>query len=172
MALTSAVVEFHGFKDNSNRFVVKELAVVSRYFQTQLIFDAPYSEKFLSAKMLRTARWVSRHLHFLKWDAPGVPYDEELIRALCSPFTVIYTKGSEKVKFLREFHPNVQDIQESYARPSGMQVPCILPQHNGYYSGKCALLSAQHFYNLKFGSPPVVSRKPVSCNLNFYHGGC
>ncbi len=49
-----AVVDFHGFKDNQNRFVLKEFAIVGKYFQTQLVFEAPYSEFFLNRKTLRS----------------------------------------------------------------------------------------------------------------------
>jgi hypothetical protein len=135
-----AVVEFHGFKDNQNRFVIKEFAIVSRYFHVHLIFEAPYDESRLNSKMQRTARWLTRHFHFIKWNARGIPYDEELIRALCKPFTTLYTNGSEKANFLKEFHDHVEDIKGSKAQSSSLSVTCILPQHNR--GGKCALRSA------------------------------
>lgn len=151
-AITSAIVEFHGFKDNQNRFVVKELAVVSKYFQTQLIFEAPYSEELLCSKMFRTVSWLANRFHLIKWDAPGVPYDENLIRTLCAPFKVVYTKGEEKAKFLKEFHNNVREIDEPCTRSNRLKVSCILPQHDGF-RGRCALHSAKSLYRLKFESP-------------------
>lgn len=39
-----AVVEFHGFKDNNNGFIVKELSVVSKRMQSQIIFEAPFKK--------------------------------------------------------------------------------------------------------------------------------
>lgn len=154
---TAAIVEFHGFKDNENRFVIKEFAVVGKYFQTHLIFEAPYREAFLNNKMLRSALWLTRNFHFMKWNDKGIPYDEELIRALCSPFTVLYTKGNEKVEFLKYFHHNVHDIPESYTHSSGLKVTCLIPQHNSY-SGKCALRSAKGFFKLKFELPKKFSQ--------------
>lgn len=144
-----AVVDFHGFKDNHNRFVLKEFAVVGEYFQSQLIFDAPYSECFLNRKRWRSALWLSRHFHSMKWSDQGIPYDEELIRSLCSPFTVLYAKGTDKVEFMRQFHNNVHDISESYAHSYNLNVTCILPQHN-HYSGRCALRSAKGLFKIKF----------------------
>lgn len=148
----SAIVEFHGFKDNQNRFIIKEFAIVSKHFHTHLVFDAPFNESFLNNKMLRSARWLTRHFHFIKWDTQGIPYDEELIRTLCQPFATLYTKGSEKAKFLKEFHVNVEAIEESYTNSSSsnLQITCLLPQHNS--GGKCALRSAKTFYRLKFGN--------------------
>lgn len=149
----TAVVEFHGFKDNSNRFVVKELAVVGKHFQAHLVFKSPYEESLLNSKMLRTARWLTRHFHFMKWDTQqGIPYDEELIRALCSPFSALYTKGGEKVKFLSEFHFNVHEIKEPCTQSFVPKVTCLLAQHNEY-RGKCALRSAKVLYETNFGSP-------------------
>ena len=144
---STAIVEFHGFKDNDNRFIIKEFAIVSQYFNTHFIFEAPFSEACLNSKMKRTARWLTRHFHFIKWNAQGIPYNEELIVALCRPFTTLYTKGSEKVKFLENFHSNVKDIEESYTFIP--EVTCILSQHNG--GGKCALRSAKAYYALKLG---------------------
>jgi hypothetical protein len=143
-----AIVEFHGFKDNNNRFVIKEFAIVSRYFHVHLIFEAPYDESCLNSKMQRTARWLTRHFHFMKWNARGIPYDEELIRTLLKPFTTLYTNGSEKASFLKEFHDNVEDIKGSGERSLGLSVTCILPQHNR--GGKCALRSAKALYKSRF----------------------
>lgn len=146
------VVEFHGFKSNSNKFVVKELAIVSKYFQTHLVFDAPHDECLLDRKMRKTARWLANNFHFMRWTDKGIPYDEEWIRILCSQFSVLYTKGEEKVEFLKQFHNNVQGIPESYKSTYCSKVTCILPQHNNYYSGgRCAMRSAKAFYMLKFG---------------------
>lgn len=143
---SSAVVEFHGFKDNQNQFIIKEFAIVSKYLNAHFIFDAPYSELCLNSKMQRTARWLTRHFHFIKWSARGITYDEELIRALCRPFATLYTKGSEKVKFFKKMHHNVEEIKDSHSLSPGVNVICILPQHNS--GGKCALRSAKNFYKL------------------------
>lgn len=149
---TGAVVDFHGFRDNQNRFVLKEFAVVGKYFQCQLIFEAPYNEFVLDRKMMRSALWFSRHFHFMKWSDQGIPYDEELIRSLCTPFTVLYARGADKVNFLKQFHHNVQYIYEPYTQSSNINVTCLLPQHNRY-SGRCALRSAKDLFKIKFETP-------------------
>lgn len=143
-----AVVEFHGFKDNNNRFVVKEFAVVSKYFQTQMIFKQPYSESSLSKKMQNTARWLTKHFHFMKWNDEGLDFNDDIIRTVLSVFSTVYTKGTEKVEFLRQFHDNVENIEGPSAQGGKLKVPCLLPQHNGH-NGRCALRSAKAFYTLK-----------------------
>jgi hypothetical protein len=139
----AAVVEFHGFKDNDNRFIVKELAIVGRNFQSQIVFKSPFSFYYLNSKMRRTARWLTRNFHHIKWDDTGVPYDEQIIRDLCKTFKVIYTKGLEKAEFLREFHHNVREIDWDRGEPG--EVQCLLPQHRGSSCGRCALQSAKSF---------------------------
>lgn len=138
----AAVVEFHGFKDNNNRFVVKELAVVGKSFQSHIVFQPPYCFNNLNSKMRRTARWLSRHFHHIKWDEDGIPYDEQIISSLCKPFSVIYTNGLEKVKFLEQFHHDVREI--SWDRSDSCEVQCVLSKHN-VPNVKCALYSAKSF---------------------------
>lgn len=143
----AVVVEFQGFKDNDNRFIVKELAAVSNFMQIQIVFDAPYSKTRLNSKPLRTARWLTRHYHHIKWDEGGVPYDEDLIYFICKPFSTIYTKGSEKVTFLKQFHSNVVDINVNKSENNEFKVNCILPQHNRSFCSNCALMNALQYYS-------------------------
>lgn len=67
-----AAVEFQGFKDNHNRFIVKELAVVSKYLKSQIIFQAPFSKSLLNSKMTRTANWLSSSFHNIDWSDGGI----------------------------------------------------------------------------------------------------
>jgi len=137
-----AVVEFHGFKDNENRFVVKEFAIVGDFYQCQIVFASPYSKFRLNSKMQRTARWLSHNFHRIDWDDGVIPYDEQLIRTLCSIFPVIYTKGLEKANFLRQFHTDVREIDCTIScNDNDCDISCVLPQHNDVNS-KCALRSA------------------------------
>lgn len=142
-----AVVELQGFKDNYNRFIVKELAVVSDGLRCQVIFKPPYDLRQLNDKMYRTAQWLTRHYHRIKWEEGNVEYDENLIRNLCNPFNVVYTKGTEKAKFLREFHPNVKEITMS--KTKSCKVNCLLLQHRDTCDN-CALRAAcSHYKSIK-----------------------
>lgn len=138
-----AVVEFHAFKDNEQRFIVKELAIVSAHAQYQIIFNPPYCLCKLNEKMRKSVRWLSRHYHHIGWDYSGIPYNEDLIRTFVKSFPVIYSKGLEKVNFLQEFHCNVVEI-DATLKPCHCTVDCILPQHNS--GSKCAFRSAKGFY--------------------------
>jgi len=137
-----AVVEFQGFKDNNNKFIVKELAVVSKCFQSQIIFTSPYNQSLLNSKMIRTNRWLTRHYHHIHWDDDGVPFRADLISALLKPFSIVYTKGLEKKEFLKEFHDNAVEITSSCTDNCIYDVKCLLGLHNN-----CALKNAVHFFN-------------------------
>lgn len=155
-----AVVEFQAFTDNTNRFIVKELAIVSENFLTQIVFDSPYEFFNLNQKMQRSARWLSRHYHKIKWTEGSVPYDEELIRLLCQPFTTIYSKGLEKVQFLRQFHPDVREIKKNcqcvkhdlYTRVKSRSVKCILKCHTKS-DAMCAVQAAYKYYRCSLKRP-------------------
>ncbi|KAG8315276.1 hypothetical protein J6590_074374 [Homalodisca vitripennis] len=120
-----------------------EFVIISHLFRAHIVFKPPYDKAELNSKMARTARWLERHFHNIKWEEGGIEYDEELIRALCKPFATVYTKGLEKVNFLSSFHNNVVDrnvvdSQEAIVSDSH----CILPQHNSDFTYACALKKA------------------------------
>lgn len=143
--LPVAVVEFHAFKDNNNTFIVKEFAIVAESLCCQIIFRPPYVLRNLNEKTRRSNRWLTRRYHCIRWDDGTIPYDEGLIRNLCASFSTIYTKGLEKVTFLKRFHPNVLEItsdEEGEREEEDNYVNCLLPQHSGGFS-KCALYTAQ-----------------------------
>ena len=143
----TAVVEFQAFKDNNNKFILKELAIVGKSYRTQIIFKPPYSINELNDKMQRTARWLSRHYHHIKWNDGDVEYDERILIYLCKPFKAIYTKGLEKAIFLRQFHSNVIELDQTLHINTDIKLDCLLNQHN-VNNENCALKSA--YYYLKY----------------------
>jgi hypothetical protein len=137
-----AVIQIHGFKSNDNEFILKEFAVVGKTYRTHVLFKSPYPYNTLNSKMQRTARWLTRHYHRITWEDGDTVYSKELISSLCKPFNVIYTKGTEKAKFLRQFHDNVIEIDEGlHVNSITSGVTCMLPCHNKD-SVRCALNSA------------------------------
>lgn len=139
-----AVVEFQSFKDNDNRYVIKELAIVSKHFRCQLIFAPPYSKTFLDEKQRRNANWLAKHYHHIDWSESGLPYDENLLKSLCQPFGIIYTKGYDKVNFLSQFHPCVKDIIDS-ADLTADGNRCLLHRHNSNFVN-CAMRNAERHF--------------------------
>lgn len=149
-----AVVDIQGFRGNFNKFIVKEFAVVSENFKAQVVFQAPYDFNTLRFPNRGTARWLTERFHYMRWDEPGMPYDEEFIRNLCSQFSVLHVRGLEKWQFLCKFHNKVYciDFKASEREFDDKQrVECILPQHNCYRKNyKCALNVASVYYRNMF----------------------
>lgn len=139
-----AVIEFQGFKDNNNDFIIKELAIVGDSIQCQFIFKAPYSFNQLNYKMRRTARWLTRHYHYIHWDDGIITYNNKIIRTLCKQFDIIYTSGNEKTTFLQKYHPNVQDKALNIIKENNIR--CIIPSH-GVTHEQCALHRACTIYD-------------------------
>lgn len=138
-----ALIEFQAFKDNNNRFIIKEFALVSEQCQIHIIFKPPYSKDVLASLRQRTVRWLERYYHHIKWEDGCVVYNERLIRKLCEPFSVIFTKGSEKANFLKQFHPNVQEHYLPYEFTCNHA--CLLHQNPSRRS-RCALAMAYSYY--------------------------
>lgn len=148
-----AVVEFHAFQGNKRTFIVKELAIVAKSFQCQIVFQPPFPKEKLNPKKLTTARWLEDNYHKISWDEGDFPYRANMIRTLCNPFTVIYTRGREKAEFLRKFHNDVRELDDLPCNEiNGLcsckgthRFSCSLPQHNSAddCKVKCAMFAAK-----------------------------
>ncbi|KAG8274806.1 hypothetical protein J6590_099659 [Homalodisca vitripennis] len=113
--------------------------------------------------MARTARWLERHFHNIKWEEGGIEYDEGIIRALCKPFVTVYAKGLEKVEFLSNFHNNVVDRNIVDSKVTIVSdTHCILPQHNSGFTYACALKKA-----LELGGAGLNSVSPGAFNCSY-----
>jgi hypothetical protein len=141
-----AVVEFHAFRNNQNQYILKEFVVLSDFFNVNIVFSSP-AGIFNCSKVQKTIRWLTRYFHKIKWEDGTFIYRKQFVKNVLSQFSVIYTKGSEKVEFLRKFHNNVVDIccvnkvSPDYVCP----YTCTLPQHTS--KGVCALRSACFYFN-------------------------
>lgn len=154
MAAQVAVVEFHAYYDNRDKYVVKELAIVSDHFRVHIVFKPPYERSVLGPKAQRTARWLRRHMHKIDWDEGGVNYDESLISDLCRHFDTVYTRGLDKARFLRMFHRDVSELPGTRGGGGLLEdAQCPLPQHSDV-SVPCALHDAIRGYKSLKGCNP------------------
>ena len=96
------VIEFQAFRDNKDRYIVKELVIldtdtgISNYF----LFKPPFNLNSCNAKSLRTNKWLTKYFHHITWDEGFTDYKEfdNIMYYYCQQFGKIYTSGSEKVK--------------------------------------------------------------------------
>ena len=141
-----AVVEFHGFRGNSNEFILKEIAIVdsnNRY--TLLFFKSPYDRQHLTAYYRRMVNWLEKYYHGITWEYGEFTYSDDTVEKLLSIFSTLYTKGLEKANYLRKFHSNVQQLNDTLAKPQFEKIEALCPVHA---SGRCSLKSGIHYMNL------------------------
>lgn len=160
--MNGCVVEFEAFQDVGNGFIIKELAAVDveSGLSRVVLFKPPFELTCLDQKSRRVAFWLERNRHGVSWEDGDVDYSElqKTIRDLCTSYSCVFTKGAEKARFLRAFHPNVKDLTTmnapKYSDDMAVSVSsnsCSVISHfltdrtDNKYIYKCALRKAQFF---------------------------
>lgn len=101
MKTNYAFVDFQGFKDNFNRFIVKEFAMKTKNIKFHDIIKSP-SNVTLNEKYRKQANWLTENFHGIDWDSGYISLKE--LRNTLQPILndkVIYIKGNEKIKWLQ-----------------------------------------------------------------------
>lgn len=71
-------LNFIGLKIMLDVFIVKEITTVGKSYKTYVLFRCTYDMDKLNPKMRRTARWLSRYFHHIKWNDGDFEYNGEL----------------------------------------------------------------------------------------------
>lgn len=142
----AAIVDVQGFKDQHNKFIVKELAFLTSENNIQhFIFQSPFKFANLTPTVKRQVNWLKRNLHGFGWDDGYIVYPHLYTTVPPLLFErIIYVKGSEKVRWVKDFlgkHTTVLDIETELQCPklswlrfhSHENMSCMA--HNG----QCAL---------------------------------
>lgn len=95
-----AFVDFQGFKDNSNRFIVKEIVVITKNIIFSEIIKSP--KIGLNGKQWKQAKWLTEYYHGLDWHSGYICLIEmcDTIEPILSKKN-IYLKGEEKIKWFK-----------------------------------------------------------------------
>lgn len=144
-----AVVEFQGFLDGNNGYIIKELVVmcVETGVSQQWLFRPPSSSIHYNVQHSRPTRWLSKYYHGLAWNSGETAYFrlEHILLVNTYFYDTIYTKGLEKCSFLsklmRRCVMNLEDID----CPSVKTLPYpedITCKHHKDKSFSCALFNA------------------------------
>lgn len=149
------IVDFQGFKDPANNFIVKEFAVTSSDGQLlqHWFVRSPYSFSNLDLKTTRQCNWLTRNYHGIKWQDGDITI-QSLHRQLLPILkdSIVYVKGLEKAKYLEEFFQvsQVYDV-ENYPSLKNLHSPkvrCFFHRHTEDMT--CALnnvLKLLHFHH-------------------------
>lgn len=101
------IIEFQAFRDNGDKFIIKELVVLdlTTNIPYSFIFKPPYSLNFCNSKSRKTNSWLSNHYHHINWYDGNIDYVEceNVMKLFCNQFQTIYTTGTEKCKWISSF---------------------------------------------------------------------
>lgn len=104
------IIEFQAFRDNHDKFIVKELVIfdLSTNVPYSFVFKPPYAFKHCNTKSKRTNKWLTNHYHYINWSDGNVDFCEldGIMRRFCSQFKTIFTTGTEKVTWISKFTNN------------------------------------------------------------------
>ena len=130
------VIDFQGFKDNDNKYIIKELAISGLQNNDLLIHKivaAPYAKETLNVKRKREAEWITVFYHGLDWNCQlsDETYKHMMykLKELCYLSDKIFVKGEEKAKFIEE---DVLEIKGSVTELGKLGCPKLfdLPTEN------------------------------------------
>ena len=132
------VVDIQGFKDSSNQFIPKEVAVVGidcNYFGHWII-SPPCSFNDLPQKIRTQNNWLTRHFHGLEW-FDGETQTRQLyaiLRDIARTANTIFTRGREKALLLQTITSRqIINLEDNTDCPSFMNLPSSRVQciHHG-----------------------------------------
>jgi len=142
-------IDFQGFFDNSNNFILKEIGIVFEKdpnLNNSFLTELPYDFTFLNTKSRKNATWLTNTHHKIFWKdgENSFPQTRKYLRTITSGKQII-CKGVEKKRFLQTFFGSRQLISvEEMGCPSlnrfkGNRFPYCETHLKG---GLCALINA------------------------------
>jgi hypothetical protein len=115
----SYILDFQGFKNVQNEFIVKELAIVStdgQFYELQL-FQPPCDFNELPQHLQKQVVWLEKQYHGLYWGSGCKNYNslKDVFRGIVIDGNV-YVKGRDKKKFIEnllvDFQVNVINLED------------------------------------------------------------
>ena len=152
------VIDLEGFRHKSQQFIPKEISVRGANYQDTILLQPPVKFSPLAEENKKTYAWLTDNLHGIVWEAGS--YDHTFIfnffnaLKLRFPNSTVFTKGTEKCTFLRNFFFSVIDL-DTLGCPKASQFSyCstkVCPNHQKSYKlNHCAREKVSLFYNWLF----------------------
>ncbi|XP_072756960.1 uncharacterized protein [Anoplolepis gracilipes] len=152
------VIDIQGFRDVNDKFIPKEVAIVSIDVPIvgHWIMMPPHPFGELSAKARRENNWLSQNYHGIEWfdGETNLKYFISHLREITRRVRYIYVRGNEKASYLRNILSrdinNLEDISPPFKNLSSKEEDGRYCSHHGFWNFgifRCALHNA---YKLKY----------------------
>ena len=141
------VIEFHAFRGNDDKFIIKELVILDllTFVVYPFMFEAPFSFNKLNAKAKTTNKWMSKYFHHIQWYEGYITYTNlhSIMFEFCSKYNLIYTRGLEKCNWIQRYtHDRVIDIHIDKDFKYQSANCCISVKNPKHGQTQCALHNA------------------------------
>lgn len=148
------LLDFQGFKDNCNHFIIKELSIVSKdgkYIQHWIV-KSPFPYSVLDYQRKKCCYWNTKYYHGISWDAGDITCQDlhhvltDILKDCC-----VFVKGKEKAEYIQEHFTNCYVFElEDFPSMKSLRDPGQYCFHHRQYNFTCALnnvLRLLKFYN-------------------------
>jgi hypothetical protein len=150
------ILDFQGFKSVANKFIVKELALISvdsQVYELHLL-QPPCDFSELPFHLQKQVMWLEKHCHGLYWGSGFRKYEN--LKEIFLNVKIqgnVYVKGKEKQKFVSDLLsdlnvkvinledlgcPKLEDLKSDY-----MQTEIMIPCNFNHNTRNCAYVNVQ-----------------------------
>lgn len=145
-----AFVDLQGFISGHNKFVVKEICILTESISLHEFVKSPFKFKFLSYCNQKQVVWLERNHHGLRWNSGYITL-RELQRRISTIVQgkVLLVKGAHKVGWMKDILNsqdiiciNVEDVDGSFKLSDNRTKSCNKHMNVTCASVHCALRNA------------------------------
>lgn len=166
-------IDLQGFKYELNKFILKEICILSKKSVYHFIVKSPFEWKFLAKNYKRQVNWLKRNYHGIDWHDGHICFSKlkEKIKHIFGSEQnkfIFFVKGEEKVNWFRylfDIQNNIINIENmgcaisfrnhkiknKHNEKDGM-IHCNLHEHDFSFHCACRnvfLLKEWHETNIK-----------------------
>ncbi|VDO11375.1 unnamed protein product [Brugia timori] len=158
--MTQFIIDFQAFKDEENRYILKEIAVIAVETDEvgHCIIKPPYPGDMLSEKCREQVSYIVTYQHGICWEDGYIKYVDaiRLVRDMTKNAVQVFIKGSERAKFIRKLTgkptidfdtlncPRAKNLANVESSPD-----CFYYRHTPKYHMNFEACSLRRVYKLK-----------------------
>lgn len=154
------VIDFQAFKDDNNKYILKELAILSidRTTIMHCLILSPYHFSQLSVEAQTAAKYLVKNHHKIKWTDGFITFRQALtmLKSMLNEYDELYVKGSERKTFIEQLLkiktfnlddfdcPKIKLLNEPSYQPE-----CFYKRHSNKNANYSEICSLRYVYKLK-----------------------